>query len=186
VRDDACSQAAVDAVPLESITPEKVRIWKKEYVNRAGRDQLVRRRRVVNVNSYLRRARALFAKKIRLKSVALTVSPFDGVALERRTDTKFYGAGVDPLELLRPRLMNSAKIALKSSKRFCLGSASGGYRPDRTHLGEHSLRCLCGRPVARLAPPLKAVSSSRGRFLLRWAIASPKEGQSSQFSLVST
>jgi hypothetical protein len=92
--------AAIEAVPLESITPEKVRVWKKEYVSRAGRDELARRRRrVVSVNSYIRRARALFAKKIKLKSVTLTHSPFDGVALERRTDTKFYGAGAP-----RPRI----------------------------------------------------------------------------------
>jgi hypothetical protein len=43
--------AEVDAVPLESITPELLRAWKKDYVNRAGRDELARRRLVVNVNS---------------------------------------------------------------------------------------------------------------------------------------
>ena len=122
--------AAVDAVPLESITPDKVRVWKKEYVNRIGRDELARRRRVVNVNSYLRRARALFAKKIRLKTVALTVSPFDGVALERRTDTKFYGAGVDPIALLWAAVNELALDRTEELKAFLLGLTLGLRRRE--------------------------------------------------------
>ena len=122
--------AAVDAVPLESITPDKVRVWKKEYVNRAGRDELARRRRIVNVNSYLRRARALFAKKVRLKSVALAVSPFDGVALERRTDTKFYGAGVDPFALLQAAVNELAEDRIEELKAFLLGLTLGLRRRE--------------------------------------------------------
>jgi integrase len=122
--------AAIDAVPLESITPELVCVWKKEYVNRAGRDELARRRRIVTVNSYLRRARALFAKKIKLKSVALTVSPFDGVALERRTDTKFYGAGVDPVTLLRAAVNELAEVRTEELKAFLLGLTLGLRRRE--------------------------------------------------------
>jgi integrase len=123
-------RAAIDAVPLESITPDKVRVWKKEYVNRAGRDELARRRRIVNVNSYLRRARALFAKKVRLKSVALAVSPFDGVALERRTDTKFYGAGVDPFALLQAAVNELAEDRIEELKAFLLGLTLGLRRRE--------------------------------------------------------
>jgi hypothetical protein len=88
--------ADVDAMPLDSVTPERVRAWKKDYVNRAGRDELARRRLVVNVNSYVRRARALFSKRKvldKLRSVQLpAILPFDGVQLERRTDQKFMDA----------------------------------------------------------------------------------------------
>jgi len=122
--------AAIEAVPLESITPGKVRVWKKEYVNRADRDELARRRRVVNINSYIRRARALFAKKIKLKSVTLTHSPFDGVALERRIDTKFYGAGVDPVILLRHAVNELALDRTEELKAFLLGLTLGLRRRE--------------------------------------------------------
>jgi len=91
--------ASVDAMPLQELTADKIRAWKRAYVARAGHDELARRRFTVSCNSYLRRARALFSKsKVidKLRSVKLPpVLPFDGVELERRTDTKFYGCGVD-------------------------------------------------------------------------------------------
>ena len=122
--------AEIDALKLESITPEEIRLWKKDYVNRAGPDELARRRRVVTVNSYLRRARALFGKNLRLKSVTLPVSPFDGVALEKRTDTKFYGAGVDPVELLREAISELAAERIEELKAFLLGLTLGLRRRE--------------------------------------------------------
>lgn len=122
--------AEIDAVKLESITPDKVRLWKKDYVNRAGPDELARRRRVVTVNSYLRRARALFAKKLKLKSVTLPVSPFEGVALERRVDSKFYGAGVDPVMLLRTAIAELSESRTEELKAFLLGLTLGLRRRE--------------------------------------------------------
>ena len=79
----------LDATPLEEITPDKVRAWKRAYVNRAGHDELKRRRFTVSCNSYLRRARALFSETkvlAKLRSVKLpAVLCFDGVELEPRT-----------------------------------------------------------------------------------------------------
>src|SRR5262249_18704749 len=78
--------AAIDATPLEEITPEKIRAWKRLYIARAGHDELARRRYTVSCNSYLRRARALFSKRKvldKLRSVKLpAILPFDGVGLE--------------------------------------------------------------------------------------------------------
>jgi integrase len=136
--------AAIDAVPLESITPDKIRVWKKDYVNRAGRDELARRRRVVNVNSYLRRARALFAKKIKLKSVSITHSPFDGVSLERRTDTKFYGAGVDPVTLLRAAMNELAGDRTEELKALLLSLTLGLRRREADLLEWQSFDFVVG------------------------------------------
>lgn len=76
-----------------------------EAAARAGNDVIARRRATVSSNSTLRQARALFCKRTvldKLKGVQLPeVLPFAGVSVERRTDTKFYGCGVDPHELLR-------------------------------------------------------------------------------------
>jgi hypothetical protein len=96
--------AAIDATPLEQVTPDRIRDWKRAYVDRAGHHVLLRRRYTVSCNSYLRQARALFSKtKVlsKLRSVQLpTVLPFDGVELERRVSTKFHGCGVDAVTLL--------------------------------------------------------------------------------------
>jgi integrase len=96
---------AIDAVPLAVVTSDRIRAWKRWYVDQAGRDEIRRRRYTVTVNSYLRQARALFSKRNvldKLRSIELPDAlPFDGVALEPRTDTKFYGAGIEPLTLVR-------------------------------------------------------------------------------------
>jgi integrase len=98
-------RAAIDAVPLAEVTPDRIRAWKRWYIDQAGRDEIRRRRYTVTVNSYVRQARALFSKRkvlAKLRSIQLPdVLPFDGVALDPRTDTKFYGCGIEPLALLR-------------------------------------------------------------------------------------
>ena len=92
-------------MPLAVVTSDRIRAWKRWYVDRAGRDEIRRRRYTVTVNSYLRQARALFSKRNvldKLRSIHLPdVLPFDGVALEPRTDQKFYGNGCEPLMLMR-------------------------------------------------------------------------------------
>jgi hypothetical protein len=79
--------------------------WKKKFIARAGADVIARRRAAVSCNAYMRQARALFSKRNvlgRLRAIQLPpVLPFDGVVIERRTDTKFYGCGVVPHQLLR-------------------------------------------------------------------------------------
>jgi integrase len=136
--------AALDETPIDVITADKIRVWKKDYVNRAGRDEVARRRRVVTVNSYLRRARALFAKKIKLKSVTVTRSPFEGVALEKRTDTKFYGAGVDPVTLLRAAINELAEDRTEELKAFLLGLTLGLRRREVDLLEWSSFDFLAG------------------------------------------
>jgi integrase len=95
----------IDSIPLSEVTPERIRAWQKSFVALAGRDELARRRATVSVNSYLRQGKALFSRKnvlSKLRSIVLPATlPFDGLSLERRTNTKFYGAGVDPVQLMR-------------------------------------------------------------------------------------
>jgi integrase len=146
--------AALDAVPLESITPDKVRAWKKDYVNRAGRNELARRRLVVNVNSYLRRARALFSKRKvldKLRSVQLpAILPFDGVELEPRTDTKFYGAGIDPMTLLRAAINELASDRTEELKALLLSLTLGLRRREADLLEWQSFDFVAG--TVRILP----------------------------------
>jgi integrase len=126
--------AAIDAMPLQELTPDKIRAWKRVYVGRAGHDQLARRRYMVSCNSYLRRARALFSKRKvvdKLRSIQLpAVLPFDGVELEPRTDTKFYGCGRDALELMRDAIDELAGERIEELKGFLLGLTVGLRRRE--------------------------------------------------------
>jgi len=146
--------ADVDATPLEAVTPERVRAWKKDYVNRAGRDELARRRLVTNVNSYLRRARALFSKRKvldKLRSVQLpAILPFDGVQLEPRTDTKFYGAGAEPVALLRAAIDELGDDRVEELKAFLLGINLGLRRKEIDLLEWQSFDFVAG--TVRILP----------------------------------
>jgi integrase len=126
--------AAIDATPLEYVTPDKIRAWKRAYVARAGHDELARRRCTVSVNSYLRRARALFSKRKvldRLRSIKLpNVLPFDGVELERRVSTKFHGCGVDPLVLMQSALDELSNDRVELLKAFLLALTLGLRRRE--------------------------------------------------------
>jgi integrase len=110
--------SGIDAVPLEHVTSDKIRAWKKWYVDQAGHDEVLRRQRTVSVNSYLRQARALFSKRnvlSKLRSIELPEQlPFDGVALEKRVDQKFYGAGIDPMALVRAAMNELSDEPLKA------------------------------------------------------------------------
>jgi hypothetical protein len=82
----------------------------------------------------LRRARALFSKaKVidKLRSVKLpSVFPFDGVELEPRTDTKFYGAGVEPVTLMQAAVDELAGDRVEELKAFLLGITLGLRRRE--------------------------------------------------------
>jgi integrase len=140
--------AAIDATPLEELTADKIRAWKKNYVSKAGHDELKRRRYTVSCNSYLRRARALFSKaKVidRLRSVKLpAVLPFDGVELEPRTDTKFYGAGVEPVTLMRAAVNELAGDRVEELKAFLLGITLGLRRREMDLLEWQSFDFVAG------------------------------------------
>jgi integrase len=140
--------AAIDAMSLEELTPDKIRAWKKNYVARAGHDELKRRRYTVSCNSYLRRARALFSKaKVidKLHSVKLpAVLPFDGVELEPRVDMKFYGAGVEPLALMRAAVDELAGERVEELKAFLLGITLGLRRREMDLLEWQSFDFVAG------------------------------------------
>lgn len=54
----------IDSVPLDFLTPEKVRRWQKLFLAKAGNDPLAIRKAEHSVNSAIRNARSLFSKKI--------------------------------------------------------------------------------------------------------------------------
>jgi integrase len=140
--------ASVDAMPLGELTPDKIRAWKRAYVERAGHDELLRRRYTVSCNSYLRRARALFSKSkviSKLRTVKLpAVLPFDDVELERRSDTKFYGCGVDAVTLLRSAVDELADDHVEELKVFLLALTLGLRRREIDMLEWRSFDFVAG------------------------------------------
>ena len=62
----------------------------------------------------------------KLRSVKMpAILPFDGVELEKRTDTKFYGAGVEPFALLRAAIDEPVEDRVEELKAFPLAITLG-------------------------------------------------------------
>ena len=124
----------INAVHLAAVTPEKITAWKKKFIAAAGSDVIARRRATVSCNSFVRQAKALFSKRNvldKLKSVELpAVLPFDGVSVERRTDTKFYGCGVDAHQLLRDAVAELGTDRAEELKAFLLALVLGLRRRE--------------------------------------------------------
>jgi integrase len=67
----------------------------------------------------------------KLRSVRLpTRLPFDGVELEKRVDTKFYGAGIEPFALLRAAVDELAQDHVEELKAFLLAITLGLRRRE--------------------------------------------------------
>jgi integrase len=121
---------AIDKTPLTEITGDKLRAWQKAYIARAGRDELKRRRFTSSATSYLRRARALFSPRVleKLRSVELgQPSPFKGLTLTR-PDTRFFGSGVDPVELLQTAVTELSAAGKVEELKVILLSLTTGLR----------------------------------------------------------
>jgi integrase len=138
----------VHTVRLAEVTPEKIAAWQREFIAGAGHDVIARRRATASCNSFLRQARALFSRSnvlSRLKSVELLgVLPFDGVSVERRTDTKFYGCGVDPRELLRDAVAELGSDHTEELKAFLLALVLGLRRREADMLEWQSFDFAAG------------------------------------------
>jgi integrase len=124
----------VHAVQLSELGGERITVWKKAFIARAGSDELLRRRYTVSANSMLRQARSLFSKRnvlSRLNGIQLpTPLPFEGVNVERRTDTKFYGCGVASEDLFRDAITELGNGRAEELKAFLLALVLGLRRRE--------------------------------------------------------
>jgi hypothetical protein len=77
----------VHAVKLADFTPDRVQTWKREFLARTAEDSIEKQRAAkTSVNSFLRRAKALFAPKT-VKHLTLPLPsplPFTGISFEAR------------------------------------------------------------------------------------------------------
>jgi hypothetical protein len=83
--------AKVHAIELGKITPAKIKEWKHSFLASAGNDSLALRKARILVNTFLRRSRSLFSRKV-LRQLQLSLPsplPFDGVEFEPRQSMKY-------------------------------------------------------------------------------------------------
>jgi integrase len=91
----------VDGVKLCRISPEKVRGWRSEYVDKSNGDLAKKRSARITANTYLRNARSLFGKAV-LEHVQLDGIerlPFDGITTGQRLSMR-YRSQIDDIEAL--------------------------------------------------------------------------------------
>ena len=138
----------IHAIPLSEITPEKITAWKKKFVAAAGADPITRRRATVSCNSYLRQAKALFSPNnvlSKLRTIELpAILPLQGVSVERRTDTKFYGCGVEPFKLLHSAISELGAARVQELKAFLLALVIGLRRREADMLEWQSFDFVAG------------------------------------------
>src|SRR5258705_9272839 len=103
----------VHAVRLARLTPAKIQKWKLDFVARAGTDPLKQRAARISANTFLRRAKSLFAPELarHLEEVQPpNPLPFDGIEFYKRTSMK-YRSTFDVFGLIK-----DAKSELAESK----------------------------------------------------------------------
>jgi integrase len=114
----------VEAVRLSTLTPAKVQAWKEAFLVRAGTDPVKQRSARVSVNSFIRRARSLFAPAMidTLSGMVLPDPlPFSGIKLEKRSMPKYrssfdakalVGAAQEELAITEPEQFKIFVLAL--------------------------------------------------------------------------
>ncbi len=128
---NAAWKAKVDKVPLERITPDRVLKWKVSFLKASDPARL--RSTKTTVNSLIRNAKALFAKK-HLKFLANRIElpdplPFADVAMEKQPSMR-YQSCVDATSILRDAETDLFGDAPESYKIFLLGLMCGLRRSE--------------------------------------------------------
>jgi integrase len=117
----------INAIRLDAVTPELVQVWKRTFIARAGSEDPIKVRSAKSsVNSYMRRAKCLFAPRaIRHLSVVLpSPLPFAGVAFESRANTRYH-SNIDPGKLIRAAQKELADADESVFLAFLLGLSAG-------------------------------------------------------------
>jgi integrase len=121
---------AVDAVPLASITPQRIQAWKLAFVKSRSNTETQARASRNTVNSMLRAAKSLFAKKLidfLAKELALPPSlPFDGVTFFPRQSMR-YDRNMKLEEVVRDAVTTLKPADTEAFKAFVL-CLYGGLR----------------------------------------------------------
>jgi integrase len=122
----------VESTKLTELTPAKVQKWKLSFVTNAGDDPVSQRAARISANSFLRRAKSLFAPSVtkHLEQVVLPAPPpFDGVELYRRTSMRYHSS-FDVVSLIEAAKKELARSAPEQFKVFLLAVMAGLRRRE--------------------------------------------------------
>lgn len=135
----------IHAVPLENITPSKIAHWKSDFLDKHKRDPRKLKKAKTSVNSFIRQAKSLFSQKL-ISHIALSpgfISPFRGVAFEKRQSMRYRGEKVAIGDLIQWAQQGDEKnktppLPLESWKIFLL-AVGVGLRRKEIDLLEYSV-----------------------------------------------
>jgi integrase len=125
-------RAKVEAIRLQELTNDRIEKWRLDFVKRAGSDPLREKEARNSSNAFLRRARALFGKKIvpSLRGVVLpTPLPFTGIRIEQARPSR-YRASFDVVGLAIAAREELADPKPEQYKIFLLGLMAGLRRNE--------------------------------------------------------
>lgn len=130
-------QEQVDSVDLSELTPSRIQAWKKEFLDtpRAGAQE--QRQAITTLNSLIRNAKALFAKKLLPfleKELRLPHPlPFDQISMEKSPSVR-YRSKIDAKAILARSHKDLKKDHPEAYKIFILALVCGMRVSEIDHL----------------------------------------------------
>jgi len=130
-------RAKIEAVKLESITPDLVKGWRGKYIESHGGDPVKRKQAEKTASSILRNAKSLFNPDYLPESLP---SPFEGIKIGKPTIRK-YRSTIDP-----------KKLALDAKKEFWIEIPKNGNRHQKKNavLQRRAFQCFLLALIAGL------------------------------------
>jgi len=114
---------AVDSIALDTLTPEGLQRWRKDYLARSGADPVAKDHARVSFNKNLRQSKALFGRKILrfIESRMILPRPlfFEGARMESEPPMRYHSA-IDPSAILLDATENLAAMNLEAFKALFL------------------------------------------------------------------
>ncbi len=124
----------VNAVKLARITPEKVKLWRDEFIKRAKGNPVKESVAKISVNTTMRQAKSLFTEAM-LENVEIELPdglPFAGVKFEAHQDMK-YKSRFDVAKIIRLAMEgdeNTSPLSEEQQKIFLLAVMAGLRRNE--------------------------------------------------------
>ena len=123
----------VDSIKLRTLTPEKIEVWRVDFIKRKGTDPLKEKSARVSANSFIRRARSLFGADViaRVRDLVELPEPvpFAGVKVEKVRVPR-YRATFDMASLLESARTELEVDHPERYKIFLLGAMAGLRRNE--------------------------------------------------------
>ncbi len=122
----------VHSIKLANITPARIQEWKRAFLAKAGSSPAKQRTARISVNSFMRRAKSLFASRNtkHLETVKLpSPLPFEGVDFEKRPSMR-YRSSFDIFKLIGQARSELATEEPEQFKIFLLATMAGLRRKE--------------------------------------------------------